>query len=118
MSKSQLEATLAIQIALTDLPMPSREWRFHPTRKWRLDFCWPDLKIAAEVDGGTWKQTRTGRSAGHAHPARMQRDNEKRNAARALGWRVFQFTGHQVEHGEALEVLRCVLGGDCEQGDQ
>ena len=111
MSKSQLEATLALQIALADLPEPECEFKFHPTRRWRLDFSWPAQHIAAEVDGGTWMQTTQGRSAGHAHPARMQRDNEKRNAARALGWRVFQFTGQQVEQGEALEVLRCVLGG-------
>jgi len=112
-SKSQLEATLALQIALAELPEPEREARFCE-RRWKLDFSWPAQHIAAEVDGGTWMQTTQGRSAGHAHPARMQRDNEKRNAARALGWRVFQFTARQVEYGEALEVLKCVLGGEGE----
>ena len=110
MSKSQLEAILDAQIALADLPAPEREYRFCD-RRWRLDFSWPERHIAAEVDGGTWMQTTRGRSAGYAHPARMKADNEKRNAARAMGWRVFQFTGQQVEQGEALEVLRCVLGG-------
>jgi very-short-patch-repair endonuclease len=113
-SKSQLEAVLDVQIALADLPIPVSEYRFHPTRLWRLDRAWPDRHIAVEIDGGTWLTTGHGRSAGHAHPARMQRDNEKRNAARALGWRVFQFTARQVEYGEALEVLKCVLGGEGE----
>ena len=117
MSKSQLEAILDVQIALADLPVPEREYRFHPTRRWRLDFAFPERHIAAEVDGGTWMQTTRGRSAGHAHPARMKADNEKRNAARAMGWRVFQFTGQQVEQGEALEVLRCVLVGNGGEGE-
>ena len=29
------------------------EYRFHPTRKWRFDYAWPENKIALEVEGGS-----------------------------------------------------------------
>jgi len=35
-----------------ELPQPVAEFRFHPERRWRIDFCWPELKVALEVEGG------------------------------------------------------------------
>jgi very-short-patch-repair endonuclease len=78
-------------------------------RKYDFDFVYPDLMVAIEVDGGTWKRTNQGRSAGHAHPARITHDNEKRNLARLLGWRVFQFDTTAINSGQALDVIRQLL---------
>lgn len=105
MKKSMLEMLFAEQLAQAGIRGWAREVRFDAVRQWRFDFAWPPQRIAVEIDGGTWKRTRGGRSAGHAHPQRMEDDNEKRNAARLQGWRVFQFTTRQVQYGQAIEVI-------------
>lgn len=76
---------------------PVAEHRFHPTRKWRFDFAWPDAKVAVEVDGGQWA-FRGGRHATDA-------DREKLNEAAAMGWRVFRFSPRQLKN----EPDRCVM---------
>jgi very-short-patch-repair endonuclease len=74
-----------------------------------FDFAWPDLRILVEIDGGTWMTTGYGRSAGHAHPERIEEDNRKRNWARVLGYTVLQFTGGQVEGGDAVSLVEAAI---------
>ena len=64
------------------LPVPVTEYQFHPTRKWRFDICWPDNKVAIEVDGGIWI------AGGHNRGAQIKKDWEKRNTATVMGWRI------------------------------
>jgi hypothetical protein len=33
------------------LPIPENEYRFHATRKWRLDYAWPVIGLAVEIEG-------------------------------------------------------------------
>ena len=35
-------------------PEPELEYRFHPFRKWRFDFAWPEQKVAVEMEGGVF----------------------------------------------------------------
>jgi len=100
---SALEETLATHIHFAGLPEPEREFRFHPVRRWRFDFAWPDRKLAAEVDGGTWVGGRHSRGAG------AKNDCDKQNAATALGWRVLRFTTDHIKTGEALEQIEAAL---------
>jgi len=72
------------------VPEPVRELRFHETRRWRFDFAWPYLMIAAEIEGGQWVDGRHTRGAGYAN------DAEKYNAATEMGWRVFRFATSMV----------------------
>lgn len=65
---------------------PVTEYRFHPTRRWRFDYAWPDARLALEVDGGVWVGGKHGRGSG------IVKDHEKRNAAAVLGWRVLLVT--------------------------
>lgn len=101
---SDLEATLALQIILAGLPEPELEYRFHPERKWRFDFAWPDLLIAAEVEGGVWTQGRHSRGGGFINDCR------KYNSAAELDWLVFRFPAALIESGEAIAVLSRVFG--------
>lgn len=78
-------------------PEPQAEYRFHPERKWRLDYAWPDARVGVEVNGNAWGVKGGGR---HGKAA----DLEKMNAAQALGWAVFQFTPQMLE----LEPVSCV----------
>lgn len=68
------------------LPSPETEYRFHPTRKFRFDYAWPDAKVALEVEGGVWTGGRHTRAAG------FLKDVEKYNRAAAMGWRVLRCT--------------------------
>lgn len=78
--------------ACQDLP-PVRECRFHPTRRWRFDLAWPDLKVAVEVDGiGFGHQSIAGRKA----------DNEKQNHAVLDGWSVFRFCTASIKTKDQL----------------
>ena len=52
MSKSDLEALLALHLRANDFPPWEAEYRFHPKRRWRLDMAWPEQRIAVEVHGG------------------------------------------------------------------
>ena len=106
---SAIELLLLEQIRQARLPEPEQQVAIIPKRRYRFDFAYPHLMVAIEVDGGTWKQTNRGRSAGHAHPARITHDNEKRNLARLLGWRVFQFDTTAINDGSALEMVRQVI---------
>lgn len=76
-----------------------REFVFAAPRKWRLDFAWPDDKIAVEVEGGTWTNGRHSRGAGFAA------DCEKYARAAILGWTVLRVTGDHVKSGQALQWL-------------
>lgn len=99
--RDHLELKLLKQMTDAGIPEPVREHRFHATRKWRFDFAWPELKIAAEVEGGTWSKGKSRHTTG----AGFQADLEKYNAARMDGWMVYQFDSKHIETGFAAEFL-------------
>ena len=100
---SGLESHLAQSMRSGGLPEPEREYRFHPTRRWRLDFAWPSAMLAVEVEGGVY------RGGGHSSVAGIKRDLEKGNALTLLGWRLLRFHGDQVRSGEATEIIKQAL---------
>ena len=75
---------------------PETEYIFHPTRRWRFDFAFPNAKVAIEIEGGTWAAGRHSRGAG------MEADMEKYNAATLMGWRVLRYTTAMVLRGDAI----------------
>ena len=97
---SKLENKFIGQLISEGLPDPEREYRFHPVRRWRFDFAWPSLKIAAELDGGTWTKGR------HTTGTGYRGDCEKRNEATLLGWKVFNFDSSMVRQGQSIETIR------------
>ncbi len=103
MSKSEAEETLALHIDALGLPRPEREYQFHPTRKWRFDFAWPDSNLAVEVEGGVWTAGRHTRGSGFVA------DLDKYNQATLLGWMVLRFSTAMVESGDALDMIEAVL---------
>lgn len=72
------------------LPQPVPQHYFAKPRRWRFDFAWLNsvyyAPLAVEIDGGTWNSGAHGRGSG------IQRNNEKRNAAALLGWRILVYT--------------------------
>ena len=82
---------------------PVRELAFHPKRKWRFDFAFPEKMIAVEIEGGVGgRHQRIGGFIGDCY---------KYNAAAALGWRVFRYTTAMVMSGEGIAEIMKVING-------
>jgi very-short-patch-repair endonuclease len=78
-----------------------KKQRFHPTRKWEFDRAHAALKIAIEVEGGTWSRDKSGHTSGKGY-----RDNcIKYNVAQLLGWIVLRFTSDQIKHGDDIAII-------------
>lgn len=82
----------------------TQEHRFHETRKWRLDFAWPDEQLALEVEGGVYSGGRHTRGYG------FEQDATKYAEALLAGWRVLRATGAQVKSGQAAEWVARARG--------
>jgi len=87
---------------VAQLPEPEREVRFHDTRRWRFDFAWRAYRVAVEIDGGTFSGHKS-----HTSGRGIDADNEKRNAALELGWRVLVFTTTDL-HCEPIRTIQQV----------
>ena len=93
---SKLEMRFARIVDAANLPLPVTEYRFHPTRRWRFDFAWPEHKLAVEIEGGAWTGGRHTRGSGFVG------DCDKYNAATILGWRVLRFTTSHLRDEQAI----------------
>lgn len=91
------------QLKATGNPIPVAEYRFHPTRRWRFDYAYPDKMLAMEIEGGAWVGGRHTRGAGFIN------DLEKYNTATVMGWRILRFTPQQITNGEALKYIEQTL---------
>ncbi len=85
-------------------PPPMVEFKFHPNRRWRFDFCWPDKLIALEVQGGLFIR------GAHSRGAYIVKSQEKYNHAALMGWRIFYFQPKEFNDGTAIEILDQVFG--------
>ena len=94
------------------------EYKFHPKRRWRIDYAIPKLKIAIEVEGGLFKKTtyfdkKTGKvkthiGGRHNTPASFLKDTEKYNELAAYGWLLIRATPENQYSQETLDVIqRC-----------
>lgn len=82
----------------------AREWKFHPTRKWRFDFIIAPIQrhLAIEIEGGIW-------GGRHTRPQGFIDDCEKYNEAALLDWRVLRFTTDMVKDGTAIQFVQRAL---------
>lgn len=102
-TQSDAEEALMFQMMASGTLMPQREYRFHPSRRWRFDFAFPVHKVAVEVEGGIWTNGR------HVRPAGFEDDCEKYNAAASLGWTVYRVTPSMVKSGVAIRMIEAAL---------
>lgn len=85
------------------IPKPVPEFKFHPTRKFRFDFAWPEYKVALEVEGGVWVKGRHTRGQGFIN------DLFKYNSATMLGWRILRITPDQLTKTETFTLISNTL---------
>jgi len=103
---SKLEEEMVQQFADYKLKTPEREHRFHPVRRWRFDFAWPEKLLAVEVEGGIWTRGR------HVSPQGFIKDCEKYNHAAARGWKVLRFGPNEVKSKEAIKFIKRVYNDE------
>jgi len=84
---------------------PEPEFKFHPTRKWRFDFLFPN-KVALEVQGGLFSGGR------HSRGASLLKEHEKLNNAAVLGYRVLYTIPQMLCMQETLDTIREAIKGD------
>ncbi len=82
------------------LPVPVPEYKFCPTRRWRLDYAWIDYKLALEVEGGIWI---TGR---HNYPSGFLKDIEKYNTLTLMGWKLIRCTPSDIKSLRIIATLQ------------
>jgi very-short-patch-repair endonuclease len=80
------------------LPIPESEHQFYPGRKWRIDYCYPDVKLAIELEGGLWNIGR------HNRPVSMIKDMEKYNALTESGWFLLRYTPQKIDYEQIKRV--------------
>lgn len=99
---SVLENTLAYHMRAVNLN-PTAEFVFHPTRKWRFDFAFPQELVAVEIEGGIFVK------GAHTRGAHFRSDCEKYNAAVELGWSVLRYTDREIKRGTAIAQIERVV---------
>lgn len=86
---------------LENVGLPAkREFYFWPGRRFHFDLAYPEVKLAVEIEGGTWSRGR------HVRPQGFERDCVKYNGAALQGWTVLRFTTGMVIDGRALETIQ------------
>lgn len=78
------------RLAMIDGGLPRPELQYHLVdctgQTWRLDFAWPDYRVAAEYDGVDW----------HSGPKAFLRDRHRTAALQDLGWVVVPIVAADV----------------------
>lgn len=102
--QSKLEAEFEKQLRDTGYDRGMvMEHVFHPTRRWRLDFGFPLLRVGIECHGGLWSR------GAHSRPQGIINDMEKAAEAAVLGWVVIAGSGNCIKNGRLLDVTQRLL---------
>lgn len=93
---------------------PEGEHQFHPRRRWRLDFFFPEYKVAIEVEGGVSTHRRSKavsqdgaeyyRQSRHLTPAGFEEDAIKYFEAAKQGIFVLRVTSKMVSDHRAVSM--------------
>jgi len=108
---SKAEEELALHLRAVNIEF-EREFRFHPTRKWRFDFAILPYKLAIEVEGITFygKNKNGSMKLGrHQTGKGIEADLEKYGEAMKLGWNIYRCSQKMVKSGQAIETIEILL---------
>jgi hypothetical protein len=97
LAESPMESEARLAMIDGGLPPPVLQYEVVDARGrlWRLDFAWPELRVAAEYDGVDW----------HSGPDAFFRDRQRSAALQELGWVIVAVVAEDVRHRPA-ELLR------------
>lgn len=94
--ESVLERRFLALVRRAGLPRPTTQYRISDRGRTiaRADFVWPEFRIVVEVSG----------ALGHSTPTERTKDAHRRNELLDLGWTVYEYTWHDVEHQPSYVV--------------
>jgi hypothetical protein len=101
LAESPQETRLRLLVLRSGLPAPVAQFRVMHGDRFvaRVDFAWPDKKVAVEYDG-----------AWHGERGQFARDRSRLNALRAAGWQVIFVTASDWRHPEGIiDEIRSAL---------
>ena len=101
-SVSKGEALLENHLNALKIPF-TKEFRFHPDRKWQADFRIDEMPILVEVEGGVFSNGRHTRGEGYT------KDCEKYSAAAVNGWFVIRGTTAQIKAGLVIQWIEKLI---------
>ena len=85
-------------------PVLEREYRFHPTRKWRADFAHVESRTLIEVEGGIY----IAGGGRHNRAAGFLADLEKYLEASLAGWHVVRLADALITAPNIERLIRAV----------
>jgi hypothetical protein len=96
-AESPMESEARLAMLDGGLPPPVLQYKIidRNGQTWRVDFAWPDRRVAVEYDGFDW----------HSAPDRFRRDRQKRAALYEIGWAVVSIVSDDVRQ-RAWDMLR------------
>ena len=97
-AESPMESEARLVMLDGGLPEPALQYEIvdRDGRVWRLDFAWPDCRVAVEFDGFDW----------HSSPEALRRDRQKRAALEEIDWRLLSIVGDDVRRHPDVMVRR------------
>jgi hypothetical protein len=98
LAESPMESEARLVMIDGGLPPPVLQYEVvdQSGRTWRLDFAWPETRVAAEYDGVDW----------HRGPDAFRRDRTRAAALQDLGWLVVPIIFEDVRYRHAELVRR------------
>jgi hypothetical protein len=102
LAESPPETRLRLLIGGSHLPVPLAQHEVRHDGRFvaRVDFAWPEQRVALEYDG-LW----------HAQPGQFARDRQRLNRLTAAGWRVVFVTAADLRHPEQVTArIAAALG--------
>jgi hypothetical protein len=97
LAESPMESEMRLVMIDGGLPTPVLQYEIVDLQgyTWRLDFAWPELRVAAEYDGVDW----------HSGPDAFLRDRRRGAALQDLGWVVVPIVAGDVRY-RRVELVR------------
>ncbi|OHV04008.1 hypothetical protein [Mycobacterium talmoniae] len=96
-SESPMESEARLAMHDGGLPPPVLQYEIvdRNGRTWRVDFAWPDRRVAVEYEGFDW----------HSGPDDLRHDRQKRAALQEIGWSVLSIVADDVRR-RSWEMVR------------
>lgn len=97
-AESPMESEARLVMVDSGLPEPQLQYEIFDRdgRLWRVDFAWPDERVAVEYDGFDW----------HSSPEALRKDRQKRAALEEIDWRILSIVGDDVRRHPEVMVRR------------
>jgi hypothetical protein len=90
-------------LAQAGIPAPVAEYKFHPVRRWRFDFCWLEQKVYLEINGGIFILGR------HSRGPALLKEWEKIAAATAMGFRPLFCQPSDCAKAATIDAIKAAL---------